>query len=124
MASEMKGGTRAGTTSFSDRPGVRALIKTYRVRVLWRILDYLHQESKRMLGISSITRKGQPLLNERRFSPGSAFGCFDGFIKLIIPCQCFCLLVSLLFIFVRTSSVGTCSRYRKYVQHSINTYST
>ena len=29
VASEMEGGTRAGTIGFSDRPGVRALIKTY-----------------------------------------------------------------------------------------------
>ena len=69
LASEIKGGIRAGTTGFSDLPGVRAPMKAYGVRVLWWILGYLHQEPTRMLVISSIIQKGQPLLIERWFSP-------------------------------------------------------
>ena len=56
----MEGGTRADTIGFSARLGVRALIKTYGVRVLWRILDYLRQESTQMLAISSIIQKSRP----------------------------------------------------------------
>ena len=143
VASEMEGGTRAGTLGCSDHPGVRALIETYRVRVLWRILDYLHPDSRRMLAISSIIQKGQPLLIERRFSPGFALvGCFDCLITLSSPASVCQLLVSVflslrtyvilvtlssppvfvtrwsrfLFLYVPTSSVGTCSRHRKNVQ--------
>ena len=35
VACEMEGGTRAGTIGLSARLGVRALTKTYGVRVLW-----------------------------------------------------------------------------------------
>ena len=65
------GGNRAGTISFSDRPGVRALIKTY----IWSRCTLVNpgQSTSRVythVGHISIIKKSQPLLTEGRFSPG------------------------------------------------------
>ncbi|CAN0553292.1 unnamed protein product [Laminaria digitata] len=61
----MEGGTRARIKVFSDRPGVRALIKAMESGHSgepWSISD---RRSTRMVAISSIIQKGQPLHTER-----------------------------------------------------------
>ena len=63
---EMEVGTRAGTIAFSDRPGVRALIKTMEsVNSDEYGNIYNKKRSTRMVAKSSVIQKGQPLVTER-----------------------------------------------------------
>ena len=57
------------------------------------------------------------------FRPVSpSFGCCGCFNNLIVPCQVFIRRSRLFFLDVRTLSVGTCSRYGKYVQQYMSTF--
>ena len=60
-----EGDTRAGTIGFSDRPGIGALVKIYMESVYSGESWTIHIKSTRMLAISSIIQKSQPLLIER-----------------------------------------------------------
>ena len=86
-----EGDTRAGTTGFSDRPGVRALVKIYMEPVYsgesWTIdIESLHA----CLPILPSYAKANHFSLSDDFRPVSpSFGCGDCFKNRIVTCQFF-----------------------------------
>ena len=114
------GDTRAGTTSFSDRPGVRAPVKRNMESVYsgesWTI--YIKSQHACWPYLPSYRKTNHFSLSDgfRPFSP--SFGCCDCFNNLIVPCQF--LFVGLGFYFL----TYVCYQYRRYLLLAVGTGST
>ena len=115
----MKGGSRAGTISSSDRPGVRALVNIHMKSVhsgeSWTI--YIKSQHACWPYLPSCRKANHFSLSDGFRPVSPSYGCdVTASITLSSPDSYFNRKSPLFFLRVRTLSEGACNRYRKYVQ--------